>query len=1381
MRRISSTQGLPSNTVHDIVQDAQGYIWMGTSYGLCRFDGYHSTNLHNISCNPKINIEANIAIVIPDDSNHLIWACTSAGTVVCYNKLTARFVDYTGCGDHTRPYTYMQPTNGAMWLYGDDTGARCIKLRNGHFHTDDYRKELGNMPCDSVSRISEDEAGNVWIFTKHGAVVVPPKGSPHKLLTGRQLVAGTRYGHEMLLLDNTGRLYTFDIHLHNTRTVTTGRSISNITADVIWNGQWLIFTRQETVAIDIHNATTSTPHKLQLSGGMKCRGNTPGYKIIADTHGETLILSDNGNIARLQLMQNGNNSSQNGIKICAAKGNDNKLYIATAGNGLFIYNPDTHTIARHLTADPNHTLLSNIQYTVMADRDGNIWVSCESAGVTCISPEQKAGFRYMLPAPDNNNDMANTIRYVTTTSFGKTVVSTKANTMHTLSPSDGTFSNEIRTKARIYSYFTDSDGRQWLGTRGDGLYVDGIRYSIDNKQLHITSNNIYDIAQDAHGRVWIATWGGGLLMTHPKAGAPFKFKKFLTKSRDEKRIRKISIASNGRMWIATCGGLYTIDTRPAVINDNDFKRFCATDGTFPINNIICLATAHDGTLYAGGLGCGLIKAGPYTNGASLPTEAITKRQGLANNNIRSVIEDNYGYIWAGTEEGLSRINPHNNTAESYNFSPTLPGNVYSEGAVTAVADGTLLFGTGLGVLAISPSKPNRQKTSTHYPLITDIHVNGKTAYENADVPLIKTNEAGNKSISLSHNQNTVEIFFSNMSYSHVSSTFYMYRLDGVNNDWEMTSDEPKAQYSGLSPGSYTFRVRSMTANGQWSEDTTLDITILQPWWNTLWAWLIYICSAIALCGWLYTLWFRSYRLRHQMAEEHRMTELRLELFTQIAHEFRTPLSLIQGAAEKLYGSSDNNAMRQAVQTVRRGTARLLRQVNQLMDFRRVSTDNIKLSVSHDDIVRFIRDIADDFRVEAANKSITLSFVPFTRSYATLFDRRIIETIIYNLLSNAVKYTPTGGSITMRLSSSENSLTLSVEDSGPGLTQEQTKCLYTPFMHGSISGGGMGIGLYTAHRMAEIHGGTLVYSSAPHSGCIFSLTIPDGEGTYSPFETVTTQDPDISHQKDMAIKARTEDILGMMSRPMNDMTIAIIEDDSDMAAQIRTEAGAYFRTVCYFDGPSAVTGLMADPPALVICDVMLPGLDGYDVVRSLRRNIQGRNIPVIMLTSFDDEEHQMRAYRAGADDYMVKPCNFNLLMAKAVRLISYALRTETGEENAAEHKSGIVVMSQIDRKFIESVNNAVEKNLANPDFNFDTVAEDLGMGRTKFYGKMKELYGMTPGAFLADYRMKTAKRLLDECRFTPTEVSYKVGFKNYSYFSLKFKTKFGMAPTEYKKR
>jgi signal transduction histidine kinase/DNA-binding response OmpR family regulator len=841
---------------------------------------------------------------------------------------------------------------------------------------------------------------------------------------------------------------------------------------------------------------------------------------------------------------------------------------------------------------------------------------------------------------------------------------------------------------------------------------------------------------------------------------------------NESCIRGIRTDAKKQLWITSNNGVYHIDMRKKQLSNNDFVIHNTQNDEFPFDEITCVLPTADGCIWVGGRGGGLQRC-RYDGGKFTVEKGYTTHDGLITNNVFSIIADRQGNVWAGTDNGLTCIRKDKKVI-SYQFGRTLESNIYSENSATMLPDGRLLFGTAYGMMILKPEHlnvNNQQKVGN--PIITMVSINGTDRY-------ISTSD---KQLELSHDQNSIELGFSNLDFAGITSTQYRYYLEGAEHDWRQLTSDNSTRYNGLPPGKYLFHLSSLNKNNQWSEECVFTIIIRQPWYNTWWAWFIYLFIIGVLVWYFYRAWRRNFDLNQQIRVEKELTTFRLNFFTHIAHEFRTPLAIISGAADKLtQKDNDQQVSRSAVQTVRRGTLRLTKLVNQLMEFRRINTGNQRLGVVEDDIIKLARTTCDEFREVAARKDQSLTFTPFAHQHTMTFDPHLIETILYNLLSNAIKYTPQGGHISLKakLDEAQEHFLLVVEDSGPGISEQQMPQLYQPFMHGYVSQGGMGIGLYTAYQSAKLHKGSLSYQRiATEGGSRFTVTIPASADVYkaedyagtTAVNTSTQPEPTPDHIRELAPVAFNEHY-----------TVAIIEDDPDMLDQIRESVGRYFRTISYTEGQKALNDIAEQKPSLILCDVMLPDINGFEIVRQLRANEQSRNIPIIMLTALDGDDQLLKGYKAGADDYMVKPCNFELLVLRITQLIQWYGRVKAVDGTATETVAPQpIITDEADQRFREKMETIVAQHLGDPSFNVDTLAALLKMGRTKFYGKMKEFTGMSPNTYLQTERLKKAADLLIEGDLNVTEISYKVGFQSPTYFYKCFKEKYGVPPSKFGKQ
>ena len=647
--------------------------------------------------------------------------------------------------------------------------------------------------------------------------------------------------------------------------------------------------------------------------------------------------------------------------------------------------------------------------------------------------------------------------------------------------------------------------------------------------------------------------------------------------------------------------------------------------------------------------------------------------------------------------------------------------------------------------------------------ITDLAINGISIYEAENEQFLTKALNYTREISLPHDKNSLNIHFSNFDYPHIQNAMYQYYLEGIDKTWRPMTSINHAEFSDLNPGSYTLHIRTRIGSNQWSEENLLHITICQPWYNTVWAWCIYlliICGAGVL---YYRSWRRNFELNQQIALEKQMSDFRINFFTHISHEFRTPLAIIQSAVEKMMTKGEGYASKNNINTLSRGTKRLQRLINQLMEFRKINTGNMKLNIEKGEIIGFVRAIYNDLYTVAKQKDVTMNFTPWTSNHEMLFDQEKVETIVYNLLSNAVKYTPDKGIISVKLYLENNIVFFSVEDNGPGIKPEREADLFKPFMHGYASKGGMGIGLYTAHQMAEIHKGSLTYErSLDLGGSRFCLALPNDAGKYQPEDIIEKKALD-DHSID---KDEIEMIVKEMTpKAINNVTVMVIEDDPDILDQIKSELSVYFHVETFMNGKTGYENIRKIKPALLISDIQLPEM----IARALQ-------FVAMELKAKQQAEEKAQQEKALGQETTLKE-NAPLEKAEQSSCGEVILVKPVKELKKNEPT---LLMSTLDKKFKDKLEAIVAQHIGDNNFNVDRLAELLSLGRTTIYNRTKSIMGVSPNIYIQNERLRIAAKLLLEGEYTVSEISEKVGFSDSTYFYKCFKNKFGIAPSKYGK-
>ena len=1407
-RNLSAKDGLSSNQVYDILQDKRGYLWFATTNGISRYDGYSFLNFNVLNSPLPKQVQASMGRINYDSKNDLLWATTSNFHIACYSMQGTRFLDYTGKGDYQRQYMHFRFDDGITWLYDKNEGIRRIEYAKGQFVCTDFNRQTGHAFADGITSLYLDARHHAWVISKDGLYCL--SGNQAQLKVKGKVVTGQRVDDKMAFFTNRGVFYLFDaqgklLRKKDMKSLFPGNfavDVKKSRAPICWNHKWILFTDKATFSLDIQTLEVTKPADWQMQDALLLE-QSHGCSFVSSKKGDLIIFSPQGIYRRINLIEGvkdqGNRSRKYGI--CAMSAS--RYLIVSYGNGAFMYDINLGVLDHIKVRDERHLIHSDFLTSALVDRNGNIWISQDEGGVVCISKSFNSFMNYLYPSSSlqvGGND--NAVIRILYDAHGIPHLVCKNKRKYPLLTPNLSIGAPSDIPYGIYTSFKDSKGHFWEGTRGGGLYVDGKLCLEKGKGDEITINDIYCIAEDKMGRIWLATirsaTDGGVMLTRYQGDVPLDVQRFLFTDPSQNSIHYFCMDSRGLLWLATSGGLSYVDTREKNVSLKSFHRFNMANGKFPCNDLIAVRCTSRGDIWVGGIGSGLIRCRYDARKNELTYTQYTTENGLGSDNVYSILEDPSGNIWAGTENGLARVDIRTGRIDNNVLNDDVQSNSYQENSALRLSGGRLLFGTNNGMVVVDPYEASIARvTTTLMPTITDVVIDGQSVYRMDE---IEGMPSAWKCLNLNNNQNSITLSYSNFDYAEPGSSVYQYYLEGVDKDWNPVTNKNSVSYNALQPGNYVFHLRSMGRGNKWSKERTLKIHICEPWYNMWYSWVVYLL-VVAIVGY-YVVRNRKekFQLNQKMKMEKQVNDFRINFFTHVTHEFRTPLAIIQSAVSKIMDEKTGAVSRASVQTAVRGTKRLSRLVTQLMEFRKINSDGLRLQVlAGVDIVDFVRNIYQDFWYAAKQKDIVMNYQIFNKKYEMTFDRHIVETVVYNLLSNAVKYTPARGEVNVRIDAdvAQNVLCIIVSDSGAGISEEQKKSLFQPFMHGYVSQGGMGIGLYVAKMMAETHHGSLAYRKSEKLGgaeFIFSIPLSDDGYTSEDYLDTMVLANNQTTEKD---EQQLEDIREMLPEALNNVTVAVIEDDPDMLDQIRTELAVFFKVVTYCNGKQGLEGVKTDRPALLVCDVMLPDMNGYDIVRQIKSLPDGYTLPVVMLTALNDEKHQIKGYKAGADDYMVKPCNFNLLVARIIQLITWSqnlpkaadlVKTETGESSVnsvVKNKSlkapaAQIVEGVVDKNVLKNFEAFVAQHLSDPNFTIDSLTEMMHMGRTKLYGKVKELTGETPNKYIIRQRMMKAAELLLTGDYNVTDVCYKVGLEDISYFNKCFKSYYGVSPSKYGK-
>lgn len=872
-------------------------------------------------------------------------------------------------------------------------------------------------------------------------------------------------------------------------------------------------------------------------------------------------------------------------------------------------------------------------------------------------------------------------------------------------------------------------------------------------------------------------------------------------------VRAIAEDANGMLWLGSSEGLCIVHP-DSLMAGKEGRRFSFNNRLFCSNEIRYIYQDSKQRMWVGTSGAGLVLCSLEDNYQQLNFRQFTTADGLVDDIVHSILTDSLDNLWIATEYGISRFDPKAESFESFFFSPHVSGNTYQESSACAGDGGKLLFGTDYGLTIINPN--TLPVNSGFSPVVlTRIYINGSPVSPSMkDFPL-ENSPAYSDLLSLKSYQNSILLDFTNLDYTDNKRTQYTYWLENYDNTWSTPSHESTATYKYLSPGTYYFHVKASSGIGTWNDQVTvMKIVVHPPFWQSNWAICIYLLLIIIASYTAYRVIFSFNILRTRIRIEEQLTEYKLKFFTNISHEFRTPLTLIRGALEKMQAVADVPVeMSSPMHTMDKSTQRMLRLVNQLLTFRKVQNNKLVLSLEETDVVAFLYEIYLSFGDVAEQKRMSFSFQASVPSYKMYIDKDSLDKVAYNLLSNAFKYTPEGGKVQFDVTVDEEShqLFIRVSDTGMGVPREKQGELFSRFMQSSFSHDSIGVGLHLTHELVTIHKGSITYAENPGGGSVFTVCLPTSKDVYEEKDFLSAtrltkeqtageatdnlsadNDADSlsSAAPDASFLPFTDEERVQLERatgPLNQRKILVIEDDPDVRQFLQDEIGAYFHVETAENGLAGLEKAREWEPDLIVCDVMMPGMNGFKVTYRLKHNFETSHIPIILLTALSSIEKQTEGINAGADAYISKPFRIKFLLTRIFRMIEQRekLREKFTNEPGMVHTA--MYNTDSDRDFVDRMNIVIDANMHRPEFSIDDFARQMKIGRTAFYKKVKGLTGYAPVEYIRILRMKkAAELLLSPENLNVSEVSFRIGFTDPLYFSKCFKMQFGMAPSVYQK-
>lgn len=1071
---------------------------------------------------------------------------------------------------------------------------------------------------------------------------------------------------------------------------------------------------------------------------------------------------------------------------------ENDLYIPT-NDGLFIIPNENvaNIIHQKANSTKRFALSTHALSCILLDKNQNIWIGTWEGGINVFYKKAPTFSLLRQEVGVINGPLE------------RKITSVAANT-NSIWLGTNIGLSELNRKTKVWRHFNEN--------QLSGLDITNLKYDHDGdlfissyqKDLNVyfektgqikqykikgfnPTSSIAGFAQNHNGKMWIGTRGEGVLLFDKQKGefepAPFDFPKLSS---------IISIASllhdkKNRLWLGTpANGLYLVD-----LQNNSYKKFANGAGKKNLSDEHILAIYQDkkNRIWIGTNGGGLNLYNEKDNTFT----TISVKEGLPNNTIKSIVEDNSGNLWLSTNKGLCNFNYDKNTFKSYSEQDGLQGKEFGRGVAAKNQNGELFFGGNNGLtyfnpadLLINPSQSPQIVFSDFKLFNKPVEIGSENSPLNKDISLI--NE-----ITLKYNQNVFTIEFLALDFQQLRNYQYAYKLEGFDEEWNVVGTQRSASYTNMPEGTYFLNVKSTNNDGIWTENASkLKIIILPPWYRTIYAYIFYcIVLAISLYVWRRIIKIRErlqMDIRIQKIEAKKIKELdiaKTNFFTNISHEFRTPLTLIISPLQQLMHNNNNAEADLANQhnTIFKNAKRLLRLINQILDISKIEAGNMKLEVSKNDIVEFLSSIAQSFKVLADKNNIDYKTEINASHRYCFFDKDIIEKITYNLLSNAFKFTPENGKIDLKIVIKNQTLTLEVVDNGIGMDAETVNHIFERYFQAdgkkerkSI---GTGIGLALTKELAELHLGTISAESKPNEGSKFIVEIPIAANKFDITQIKENFDFHFENEPQYMQPSKQPNLEIALE---NDAPLLLIVEDNEELREYLI--GIFENKYKIIDAENGEIGLklaIENMPDIILSDYMMPIMDGGEFCKAIKTDERTSHIPFVILTSRKNNETISSSFELGADDYIIKPFNVSLLLKKVESVIR--------SRSVLKQKFGKVLdlipentlQNETEEKFFKKVIGIIEENLEDPNFDVSELENNLNLSKMQLYRKLKGVSNLAPNEFIRNIRLKKAATIMQNTEMNISEIAYAVGFNDPAYFARCFRKEFGKAPTDFMNR
>ncbi|MFD2099021.1 hybrid sensor histidine kinase/response regulator transcription factor [Flagellimonas iocasae] len=1331
---------------------------------------------------------------IVQDSLGLIWMGTNGVGLQKYNGLD--FVsykqDFTDCTSLNSSLIYKAfvDVRNRLWV-GTEAGLNVYDRDTDAFHQVTLYKDSVALESVPIRAIQACETGKLIVGSHyHGLFAVDPETlTGHNVSMGdndvssleinsiiknedRELLIGTNQG---LFSYEAGKVVQVSLNLQGLK------NDKNVPYDIesmikdedgsIWIGSF----ENGLVKIEIDSFNSFKAHNYRISSErILSIAQAPDGNILCGTENDGLFaLKKNGKLVKHYRY---NKFDVNSIKANSIWSifvdRQDRIWIGYYNNGVGVYDKlyDKFMDIRSL-ANVNNSLQSPSVSAIAGDKYGQMWIGLDGGGVDVFNP--KTGNIVHLNNPRNTMG---------------------AN----LSAED------------VTALFIDSRNNVWVGTWNSGIYhlPDGsrrfINYTASNTNGGLKSDRVMSFAEDPQGTIWIGSYVEGLHSYHPerKEFVYHNERIFSDPTPGEGAMRIVLIDKNNTIWMGTTAGLYKLLDNGAQNQKAISLRgpmYKSLGNPLVVDAVVSLFEDSRGDIWIGTDGAGLCKYNPVADSFTW----YGTNEGIKQETIASILEDDNGDLWIGGNNGLSHFDFEEQAFKNFDINDGLLANDFNFNSAFKDQNGMLYFGNYGGINYIDP---NHVKTNTNKPEVyfTDLRLfNNRIGPNDEESPLDKV-IAQTDALTLKHSQSVFTIEYAAINFTRPKKNQYAYILEGFDDAWNYVGQTRSATYTNISPGNYTFKVKAANNDGVWNETPkTLQITILRPWWATNVALASYILAILLVSYFLAR--YISQRIREKRMveaererrlQEEALNDKKLQFFTNISHEFRTPLTLILNPLEDILHDSRHKLSRlthEKLRVIHKNTSRLKRLIDELMDFRKLEINKFSVRISELEATKFVNEVSGHFEEEAALRNIILMVESDDDPIPFWSDPSLLEKVIFNILSNAFKITPDNGFITIGVfkcgqnvhfplidaPDGVKALEIYIEDTGHGIKKEELEKIFERFYQVKEMNrqyyGGTGIGLEMVKSFVDLLKGKVIVESEEGVGTKFRIFLPLGKDHFESDEVMAAP----KSENTVASQPIPEDSLETTYLSASNRTLLIVEDNAELRAYLKNELESEYTVFEAVNGVQGQEIALKRLPDLILTDVVMSEMDGFEFCTRIRQDIKTSHIPVLMLTAKAMTDDWVKGIDCGADIYLSKPFEMKVLRAQLRQIIQSRQILFNKYLSDSDNFKIPDNTSSLDKNFMTQVLNYITKNIADENLNVESLADELHLSRSQLYRKIKAMTGLTVTEFLRKIRLEHAKRFIESGTESISEVCYKVGFSSPSYFTKCFKAQFGVLPTELK--